>query len=64
MRLRRHPRFWFSRREAEMILRHWTGPRRDPWRRSPVERLREFVIVWIVPIAVILMLAFFAAAHP
>jgi hypothetical protein len=50
--------------EAEMILRQWTSPRRDPWRRSPVERLREFVLVWIVPIAVILMLAFFAAAHP
>jgi hypothetical protein len=50
--------------EAEMVLRQWTDPHRDPWRRSPVERLREFVLLWIVPIAVILMLAFFAAAHP
>jgi hypothetical protein len=46
-----------------MVLRQWT-PRRDPFGRSPVERLREFVLVWIVPVAVMLMLAFFAAAHP
>jgi RHS repeat-associated protein len=37
--------------------------RRDPWRRSPFARLYGFVVVWIVPILVILMLAFFAAAQ-
>ena len=47
-----------------MELRQWTSRRRDPWRRSPFERLPEFVVVWVVPILVILMLSFFAAAHP
>ena len=46
-----------------MDLRQWTEPR-DPWRPSLVERLRGFVILWVVPIAVVMMLAFFAAAHP
>ena len=62
--LRRHPRFWFEWREAEMVLRQWTGSPRGPGKRSPFERLQGFVVVWIVPIAVILSLAFFAAAHP
>jgi hypothetical protein len=47
-----------------MVLRQWSGSRRDAWRRSPFERLPSFVVVWIVPIVVILALAFFAAAHP
>jgi hypothetical protein len=51
-------------KEGEMELRQWTSRRHDPWRRSPFEGLRGFVIVWVVPILVILMLSFFAAAHP
>jgi hypothetical protein len=47
-----------------MELRQWTSRRRDPWRRSPFARLRGFVLVWIVPILVVLMLSFIAAAHP
>jgi hypothetical protein len=47
-----------------MVLRQWTGPRRDPRRSSPFERLPWFISMWIVPIAVILALAFLAAAHP
>jgi hypothetical protein len=48
-------------KEGEMELRQWMSRRRDPWRRSPFER---FVFLWLVPILVILMLSFFAAAHP
>ena len=47
-----------------MELRQWTTGRRDEWRRSPFARLGEFVLVWVVPILVILMLSFLAAAHP
>lgn len=47
-----------------MELRQWTSRRRDPRRQSLSERLQGFVLVWIVPILVILMLSFFAAAHP
>jgi hypothetical protein len=51
-------------KEGEMELRQWTSRRHDPWRHSPFARLREFVLVWVVPILVILMLSFLAAAHP
>jgi hypothetical protein len=50
--------------EGEMELRQWASRRRDPRRRSPFKRLKRFVLLWVVPILVILMLSFFAAAHP
>ena len=51
-------------KEGEMELRQWTSRRRDPRRRSPFEGLRGFVVVWVVPILVIVMLSFLEAAHP
>jgi hypothetical protein len=46
-----------------MELRQWTS-RRYPWRRSPFARLQGFVLVWVVPILVVLVLSFVAAGHP